>query len=554
MTTPESGRRASTLPVGLVVMMGAACLLNFAWLSYDTTPPQWDGAAHLLSAMRFRELFASLLHGNFEAEGGFVELLWRFVHVNQRHYPPLFPLIAGLVSPGESLRSLIMVNSLFLMVLVFSVYQLGLRLHSRLAGLLSAALVLAYPIAFRLSRQFMLDYAVLAVTALSGCLLLASDEFRRPRATYLFGISAGLGMLTKPVYASFILAPALYTLSRVLIGARRPRERAARLRDLARLGLALLLGGLLASLWYVPNWRSVRAAMGETSQFNAIGFDVFDVNALTYYFNILVSDQIGLPFTALLIFGLVVLRRRLPPAEFGFLLSWLVGLYVLSTLAVYKGTRQDIAILVPVCLISGIAVAGLTRFRKSASAATFAFAAVWTLVLSLPFPELAERIGAFRWAVYYQQFPTRDDWQIEKALASLGGQPMSVWVMSDHVYVNGQTFKYYARSLGFPYRVTGRHSPETVDELLTADAIVVKTGWSPPGPNRGLSLRGVMVENRGVMYTQGRCDSPDKPNDPFSQRHISRDREVDARSAALENRRLIRTFPLPDGTELLVYR
>ena len=427
-----------------------------------------------------------------------MELLWRFVHVNQRHYPPLFPLIAGLVSPGVSQRSFIMVNSLFLVVLVFSVYQLGLRLHSRLAGLLSAALVLAYPIAFRLSRQFMLDYAVLAVTALSACLLLASDEFRRPRATYLFGISTGLGMLTKPVFASFILAPAAYTLCRALIGARRPRERAARLRDLARLGLALLLGGLLASLWYVPNWRSVRAAMGETSQFNAIGFDVFDVNALTYYFNILVSDQIGLPFTALLIFGLVVLRRRLSPAAFGFLLSWLVGLYVLATLAVYKGTRQDIAILVPVCLISGIGVAGLTRFRKSASAATFAFAAVWTLVLSLPFPALAQRIGAFRWAVYYQQFPTRDEWQIPEALASLGGQPMSVWVMSDHVYINGQTFHYYARSLGFPYQVTGRHSPGTVEELLAADAIVVKTGWAPPGPNRGMSLRGVMVENRGV--------------------------------------------------------
>ena len=104
-------------------------------------------------------------------------------------------------------------------------------------------------------------------------------------------------------------------------------------------------------------------------------------------------DQIGLPFTALLIFGLVVLRKNLPRDSAAFLLIWLVGIFVLATLSQYKGVRQDIGILVPISVISGVAVAGLPRFRKSASAATLAFAAVWTVVLSLPFPVRAEEQG-----------------------------------------------------------------------------------------------------------------------------------------------------------------
>ena len=68
-------------------------------------------------------------------------------------------------------------------------------------------------------------------------------------------------------------------------------------------------------------------------------------------------------------------------------------------------------------------------------------------------------------------------------------------------------------------------------------------------------MRGVMVENRGLMYTQGRCDlQADPPTDAFSLFRVSRDRELEAHSSALKIRRVLRTFPLPDGTELLVYR
>ena len=83
------------------------------------------------------------------------------------------------------------------------------------------------------------------------------------------------------------------------------------------------------------------------------------------------------------------------------------GYSFVATLAQYKGTRQDIGILVPVSVISGVAVAGVSRFRKAFSAATFALAAAMTLVLGLPFSVLAQKIGAFQWAIHYVEFPSR---------------------------------------------------------------------------------------------------------------------------------------------------
>ncbi len=538
----------------LLALTGAACLLNYVWLSFNKTPPHWDSANHLMSALNYRQVFSDLFHGSFGGHGGAVNFLRRLVHVDVYVYPPLFPLTASLVSPSPSLRSLVMMNCLFLAILIYSVYEIGRRLHSHLAGILSAVLVLAYPIAFTLSREFMVDYALLAITALSGFLLLASDEFRSPRETYLFGISAGLGMLTKPTYASFIVVPACYALAGAVARAAPPRDRAVQLRVLTRLALALLLGGLLAALWYIPNFEGVRSEATRIAASNPIGFDVFDVNALVYYLNILMIDQIGLPFTALLIFGLFVLRKRLVPKDAGFLLAWLIGLYVLATLAPYKGTGQDIGILVPISVISAVALAGLTGFRKTACSATLVFAAVQFVVLSLPFPVLGERIGAFQWAVHYQRFPSGEDWQIEKALMSLGRHPLTIAVMSDHMFINGNTVEYYARSLGLLLRVRGRYWGPNVERLLESDAILAKSDWVPSGPTRGMTLRGVDTSSVGVIYTTGRCDFRDKPNEPLTNLLSMRDRELEARSERLRNRRLSRKFPLPDGSELLVYR
>lgn len=541
-------------PGWLVAGIGlAVCLLNYMWLSFDKTPPHWDSANHLLSALKYREVFLSAIQGT---GGPPLQILKSLVHIDVMVYPPLFPLTASFLSPMLTIRSLVMVNSVFVAILVCSTYQIGRRVYGELAGLVSATLIAAYPIVLHLEREFMVDFALLAVTALSAYLILASDDFRSPRETFLFGLSTALGLLAKPTYASFIAVPACYTLIRALRRTTDPAERPAQVRGLVRLAAGLAIGAFLASLWYVPNYEGVRSESVRIATSNPIGFDVLDANSLVYYLNILMIDQIGLPFVALFIYGLTVLRRYVAPAHFGFLISWVIGLYVIATLAPYKGTGQDIGILIPVSVISAVGLAGLTRFRTATCTAVLAFAAVQALVLSVPYPVLGARIGAFRWAGSYQNFPAPGDWQIEKALRFLGTRPLTIGMLSDYVYVNGNTLQYYVRSGNFPFHVLGRYGGD-VNELLDADVIVAKSDWSldvSTVTTRGRSLKGVSTVSVGVMYTRGQCVT-ERPDEPLTNILSQRDRELQGVSdASLRSRHpYVQGFPLPDGSQLLLY-
>ena len=299
----------------------AACLLNYVWLSVDARPPHWDAANHLLSALNYRDVLAGVIEGT---AGAPLEVLKRLLHVDAMVYPPLLPLTAAVLSPTETFRSLVMVNSLFVALLVFSVYNIGRRTHSERAGVISAALIATYPMVTHLERDFMVDFALLAITALSGYLILASDDYRRPLVTFLFGISTAFGLLVKPTFATFIVVPATYTLIRAGAGLATV-DRPAHLRGLRWLAAGVATAAFVIALWYIPNWATVSSEAARIASSNPIGFDVFDANALVYYLNILMIDQIGLPFMALFIFGLTVIRRRVTSAHFGYLICWVVG-------------------------------------------------------------------------------------------------------------------------------------------------------------------------------------------------------------------------------------
>src|SRR5262245_7159875 len=79
----------------------AASLLNYLWLIYDTTPPHWDYAGHLLSAYHYRQAFQSF----FSGDAGVVALVKRIVAIDQAVYPPFFPLFASVVTPILSRRA-----------------------------------------------------------------------------------------------------------------------------------------------------------------------------------------------------------------------------------------------------------------------------------------------------------------------------------------------------------------------------------------------------------------------------------------------------------------
>jgi len=552
-THPHNAHRVpgSAWLVGGIILV--SCALNFVFLSFDATPPHWDASNHLLSALDYRELLVSAVQGQ---AGGPIAVLKQLVHVDKMVYPPLFPLVAGVLSPDETARSLIMVNSLFLAVLLFSVFQIGRRLHSEFAGVLAAALIATYPMVMHLARDFMVDFSMLAMTALSAALIVSSDRYRIPLVTFLFGATTALGLLAKPTYASFVVVPAAYTLMLALMRLRFPAERPARIRGLAWLAGGLVVGALVTAAWYIPNWETVRGEAMRIANSNPIGFGVWDANSLVYYLNVLMIDQLGLPFVALFIFGALTARRHVTAEQFWFLLSWILGLYAIATLPPYKGTGQDIGIFIPIAVISAIGLVELRRFRMAACAAVLTFAAVQAATLSLPASTLAARIGDFRWAGSYQWFPADGNWQFVNALRSIGTQPLTVRIMSDDLYVNGLAVTYFVRRERLPFKVIERYGTPA-SQVPDADVVFAKSNWSlqlSHGTTRARSLEGINTASLGVMYTRGTCEV-ERPDEPLANKLRARDADLQSVTDDVlqQSHPYVRRFPLPDGSDLVVY-
>src|SRR5206468_850785 len=89
--------------------------------------------------------------------------------------------------------------------------------------------------------HFQLDLPLASMVALMLVVLLRIDAFEHRGWSVAAGIVLGLGMLTKPSFAVYVLAP-------LALAAARIRSR----RAVTNLILALLIGGALSLPWYGP--------------------------------------------------------------------------------------------------------------------------------------------------------------------------------------------------------------------------------------------------------------------------------------------------------------
>jgi hypothetical protein len=126
-------------------------------------------------------------------------------------------------------------------------------MFNRKIGLFAAFLVSCTPGIFNFSRIFCPDFLLAAMVALTLYLYLKTDNFRSLKYSVLFGISIGLGFLTKQSYPLFLGAPFVYffVCEYFTDGMRLLRKKA-----LFHLALALGVGLLLAASFYAPNFRA----------------------------------------------------------------------------------------------------------------------------------------------------------------------------------------------------------------------------------------------------------------------------------------------------------
>ncbi len=106
--------------------------------------------------------------------------------------------------------AILLSNSLFLFILLFSVYGIGRITYDPKTGLLSAFLVSLFPYIFSHQRVAMLDFPLASMVTLTLLVFLKTNKFNSLLYSILAGIAFGLAQITKETAIIFIFAPVFY--------------------------------------------------------------------------------------------------------------------------------------------------------------------------------------------------------------------------------------------------------------------------------------------------------------------------------------------------------
>jgi 4-amino-4-deoxy-L-arabinose transferase-like glycosyltransferase len=275
-------------------------------------------------------------------------------------YPPFFYVttlpFVWFVSPA--MDALLVVNWLYLGLLILSTYGIGRLAAGGRVGLLAAFLVSLYPILYGLSRHYLADVALTAVTTFALFCLFWSKAFQRRWPSLLLGVAIGVGVLTKWTFIVFLIGP-------LVVGASMTLRHVTRAR-LVNLALAAAISLLIGLPWYLTNLGKLQ----EFLLFNSMlagpqegEAPIWSLESWIYYLRELLVRQMLLPFVLLFGVGFVaVLRRCRLNGYLWMLLLWIGVAYIASTLFINKDTRYTMPYLPAFALLTAI---GLMQLRRS---------------------------------------------------------------------------------------------------------------------------------------------------------------------------------------------
>ena len=536
--SPARRWRELGLLLALWLWHGAA---NFWWLNVDTRQPYSDMAGHAITTLRL----ASWPWRQLVMDGGIVREL---LHVNP--YPPFFYMTAlpfvWFVSPSAD--AMLMVNVLYLGLLIFATYGIGRLAVGGRAGLLAAFLVSMYPLIYGLSRQYLADVALTAVTAFAVFCLFWSASFQRRWPSLILGVTIGVGVLTKWTFIVFLLGPLAIAVYLTLRQATWPRI------------INLLLAGAISLViglpWFLTNLEPLQAFL----EFNRVlaapqegEAPIWTVASWIYYLRELTNQQMLLPFFLLFVGGVVLTLRRCRVNPYLWMLvAWIVVGYVASTLFINKDTRYTMPYLPAFALLTAI---GLVQIRQAViqrvglalivGYALVQFAGL-TVGLSPHVAGMPARVGwtfgalpvaLYAEGVHIADPPRAEEWQVESILAAVMADatdhdtanidlPLNVLMVPTMAAFDAQTFTYAKWRDRLPMEislVTGILTVDSERVVAQSDYVVTKTGdlgWD------------FVLQDAGTLTAQ----------------------LLDATSPLATQFELIAEFPLPDGTNALLFR
>ncbi len=444
----------SGVAVRHAVLVAAAFLVvavtSAVWLAVDRRPPEWDYASHLERGVL---CVRDLAHGEVRA-----------VLLRSTFYPPVVPCLGGLagaLAPSDVAAGVAVVVA-FLGLGMAATYLLGRRFAGSAAGVAAAVVFGTSPFLVWQSLRFQLDVPLAAMVALALEVLLRTEGFTRPGRSIVAGLVFGLGMLTKPPFAVYLLPSVLLVLGGV-----------RRWRALAGLLVFAAVGTAVALPWYGPRLFIMAGQVGARSFRQAAeqGYpEPLSAASLAFY-PLHLAVLLGVLGVALLAVGAVecVQRRRWEPLVA--LLPFLVFLGLQN-----KQLRYVLPLVPAAATVAAVGFSALApRLRTVVAVALAVMAVVQTSTAAFDVPP-ASRLIVAGVPLAIGEPPWRARWPHRDILAAVereaAGREVTLSVVPNHPFFSPANFRYYAVRDDRPVHVARAWD----EEPIGVDFMVLKTG------------------------------------------------------------------------------
>jgi len=416
---------------------------NHWWYLSGEIRQHWDSSIHLMESI---DAFKVVQNG-----GGVTDYL-----MFSWYYPPFvsWSSIPIYLFFGVNEYSGYLVITMFLLLLVVSVFLICKKIEGNVAALLSAGMIASAPIVLEYSRSFMLDLPLAAMTALSVYLYLQTEEFDRLRYSILFAVAFSFGMLTKWTFVFPFFIPFIFDFILII---KNKNWRNKRLINFF-IFIGIVIG--LSFPWYLLH--SIQIA---TSRLGELGRgDLTFIDHCIYYLKIM-PDDFGIVSTIVMLIGVISFVRNSGAYNKKLILLFVCGYFFLSIVK-FKIPRFGLPLLPLIVVIGSI---GFSRFTEQLPAR---YKRIISLFLCLIFPlqyilvstvssntVLAKKLADFHVITggatneqWYQRDIVKsiaDDMRQSNALHSV------VRVVPDQIYFNRYTLDYYRCLEKLPLTLSG---------------------------------------------------------------------------------------------------
>jgi len=337
---------------------------NYIWLKNDSLSFHKDVISHLSNQLDIFLNAKTILHSDAGIIGKISAIIVSVNKLTTLYCSSFFyssGLIINLLFGYTPIIARFFNNTIYFIILVFSVFSLGKKLKNKEAGLVAAFIVSFFPGIFGSSRMYGLDFPLTAMVSLSLLLLILTANFKKTGYSLALGMIAGICFAIKAQGALFFIGPFIYILYRTFTEDNCVLKR----KRVFNLAAFLLIISLIITLFYQRHIllllsHFISHIRGEMIVPSVTEARPFSLGWVTFYAAV-IKNNISWPYFCLFLIYLALFIKSRRIRDIFFPLLWLGVPYILLTVILLKDESYFFPGLPAVALIISL---GITSYGK----------------------------------------------------------------------------------------------------------------------------------------------------------------------------------------------